>query len=85
MTIYDMGMYFDGKCAICREWIECYGDPTGKLDEPTTAARHNVVHARCHPDQELMRSAAAEFSLNVDGTPLTPASEENHSPEEGTR
>jgi hypothetical protein len=44
--IYDMGMYFDGKCCVCREWIKC-DDPTWSRAEPAEGVEHTIAHARC--------------------------------------
>lgn len=46
-VIVDMGCWFDGKCCVCREWIECYGDPTWSRANPVGDCKHRVAHARC--------------------------------------
>jgi hypothetical protein len=41
-VIVDMGLYFDGRCACCGDWIGLEGDPYY-----TRGRGHGIEHALC--------------------------------------
>lgn len=43
-VVVDMGIAFDGRCAVCRDWINP-GDHFRVLDEIPEGASHGYVHA----------------------------------------
>lgn len=44
--IVDMGMCFDGRCCVCREWINP-DDPIWREGIPAEGVEHTVAHALC--------------------------------------
>lgn len=43
MAIVDMGLRFDGKCCVCREWI----NPGDKIAQVPEGEPHDVAHLAC--------------------------------------
>lgn len=62
--IVDYGMTFDGKCCVCREWINP-DDPIWTQGTPVEGCGHTVAHAPCDPDGRIAHAKYLDAKIAV--------------------